>query len=140
MFNSKPKMGKSVESEGVMRNHLAAGSKVTGDIETTGDIRIDGNINGSVTSKGKLVVGNTGHITGTVDCTTANVSGTLEGNINVTEMLKIQATGKVSGEISYGKLSVEPGAELEGKLSIKGKVKDIASSGKKQQEQQEKTA
>ena len=55
-------------------------------------------------------------------------------------MLKIQATGKVSGEINYGKLSVEPGAELEGKLSIKGKVKDITSSGQKQQEQQEKTA
>lgn len=139
MFNNK-KMAKSVDTDGVLRNHLAAGTKVTGDVETQGDIRIDGEIDGSVSSKGKLVVGNTGHISGTVHCTTANVSGTLEGDISVAEMLKVQATGKVSGNITYGKLNVEPGAELEGKISITGKVKDISGSEHKQQGQQERTA
>tara|TARA_R110002050_G_scaffold221441_1_gene357333 strand:+ start:135382 stop:135804 length:423 start_codon:yes stop_codon:yes gene_type:complete len=140
MFNSSSKMAKSNETDGVMRNHLAAGTEVKGDIITQGDIRIDGKVSGSITSKGKLVVGNTGTIEGEVKCVTANVSGKLEGNIQVSEMLKVQATGKLSGDISYGKLSVEPGAELEGKLSISGKVKDIASSGKATQRQAEKTA
>lgn len=140
MFNSSSKMAKSNESDGVLRNHLAAGTEVKGDIITQGDIRIDGKVNGSITSKGKLVVGNTGLIEGEVKCITANVSGTLSGVIQVSEMLKVQATGKISGEISYGKLSVEPGAELEGKLSISGRVKDISSSGKQQERQAEKTA
>ena len=77
---------------------------------------------------------------GEVNCTTANISGNLSGVVHVSEMLKVQATGKISGDISYGKLSVEPGAELEGKLSISGRVKDIASGGKQQGRQTEKTA
>lgn len=139
MFNSNSKMAKSNDSDGVMRNHLAAGTIVKGDIITQGDIRIDGRVEGSLTSKGKLVVGNTGVIDGQVVCVTANISGTLHGNIQVSEMLKVQATGKVSGEITYAKLSVEPGAELEGKLTISGKVKDISSSGQKER-QAEKSA
>lgn len=139
MFNSKSKMAKSGEGDGVLRNHLAAGTTVKGDVITQGDIRIDGRVEGSLVSESKLVVGNTGVIVGDVKCATANVSGLLEGVVAVSEMLKVQATGKLSGEITYGKLSVEPGAELEGKLSITGKVKDISASGKKQQ-RQEKTA
>lgn len=139
MFNSKSKMAKSNEVDGVMRNHLAAGTQVKGDIITQGDIRIDGKVDGSITSKGKLVVGNTGVIEGEVNCVTGNISGSLKGIIQVAEMLKVQATGKISGEITYGKLSVEPGAELEGKLSISGKVKAISSGGQ-QQRQKEKTA
>lgn len=132
-------MARSNESEGVMRNHLAAGTEVKGDIVTQGDIRIDGKVNGSIISKGKLVVGNTGEIEGEINCVTGNVSGTIRGVVHVSEMLKVQATGKLSGEITYGKLSVEPGAELEGKLAISGKVKDISSSGQKQRPA-EKTA
>ena len=143
MFNSKSKMAKSSESDGVMRNHLAAGTHVKGDINTQGDIRIDGTVEGSLTSKGKLVVGNTGNISGEINCVMGHISGTLEGTISVSEMLKVTATGKISGETSYGKLTVEPGAELEGRLSIKGKVKDISNSGKQQKQQgqqAEKTA
>jgi cytoskeletal protein CcmA (bactofilin family) len=139
MFNSSSKMARSNESDGVMRNHLAAGTEVKGDITTQGDIRIDGKVEGSITSKGKLVVGNTGVIEGEVNCVTGNISGAIRGVVNVSEMLKVQATGKLSGEITYGKLSVEPGAELEGKLAISGKVKDISSSGQKQRTA-EKTA
>jgi cytoskeletal protein CcmA (bactofilin family) len=139
MFNSNSKMSKTNDADGVMRNHLAAGTSVKGDIETQGDIRIDGTVEGSLVSKGKLVVGNTGHIIGEVNCVTAHISGKLEGIISVSEMLKVQESGQLKGEISYGKLSVEPGAELEGKISIKGKVKDISNGGN-QQRQQEKTA
>ena len=139
MFNSNSKMSKTNDADGVMRNHLAAGTSVKGDIETQGDIRIDGSVEGSLVSKGKLVVGNRGHIIGEVNCVTGHISGKLEGIISVSEMLKVQESGQLKGEISYGKLSVEPGAELEGKISIKGKVKDISNGGN-QQRQQEKTA
>ena len=132
-------MAKSNEADGVMRNHLAAGTEVKGDIITQGDIRIDGKVNGSITSKGKLVVGGTGVIEGEVNCETGNISGVIRGTVQVAGMLKVQATGKLSGEITYGKLSVEPGAELEGKLSILGKVKNITSSGQ-QKRSAEKTA
>ena len=139
MFNSNSKMAKSNESDGVLRNHLAAGTQVKGDIITQGDIRIDGKVEGSLVSKGKLVVGNTGVIEGEVTCVTGNISGNIRGVVHVSEMLKVQATGKLSGEITYGKLTVEAGAELEGKLTISGRVKDISSSGQ-QKRSAEKTA
>lgn len=139
MFKSQSKMAKSSDSDGVLRNHLAAGTSVKGDIVTTGDIRIDGNVDGSVVADGKLVVGNTGKITGNIQATTSNVSGAIEGVMDVAEMLKVQATGKISGEITYGKLMVEPGAELEGRLTIKGKVKAIAN-GQQSDAKREKTA
>ncbi len=140
MFNSSSKMAKSNESEGVLRNHLAAGTQVKGDIITQGDIRIDGKVDGSITSKGKLVVGNTGEIEGDIKCITANISGIIRGVLHVSEMLKVQATGKLSGEVTYGKLTVEAGAELEGNYTISGKVKDISTSGQQQKRTSEKTA
>ncbi len=133
-------MARPNEVESTARNHVAPGTTIKGDVITEGDIRIDGNLEGTLISKGKVVLGETGTITGDVKCNTANVSGKMEGTVLVSEMLSVQHTGVVSGEITYGKLTVEPGAELSGKLSIVGKVKNIVSDRKPEEEREEKSA
>ncbi len=132
-------MAKGNEFEAGSRNHIAQGTTIKGDIETEGDIRIDGNVEGSITSKGKVVVGGTGNIKGNIRCVNSNISGKVEGTMLVNEMLSITATGKFSGEMTYGKMSVEPGALLEGNFTIGGKMKEISSNGKAER-QAEKTA
>ncbi|HBH07197.1 MAG TPA: cell shape determination protein CcmA [Flavobacteriales bacterium] len=140
MFKKSNNMARNVEVESGMRNHLAAGTSVKGDIITEGDIRIDGKVDGSVVSKGKLVIGQTGEVAGDIRCANATISGNAEGQITVSDMLDVQKTGKVNGEIVYGKLSVDPGAEIIGKVSIAGKVKDISASGTSGSQREEKSA
>ena len=83
MFNGKKNMARNNEFEGQSRNHVASGTKIIGDVETNGDIRIDGILSGSITSSGKVVIGETGNIEGEIHCENSNISGTVKGRIVV---------------------------------------------------------
>lgn len=120
-------MNKTSEGEAGARNHLAAGTKLNGDIETNGDIRIDGSLIGSVTSKGKVVVGDSGRVEGNVICQNAAISGELKGKIKVGELLSVTASAKIQGEIETNRLSIEPGAQFNGNCNMGAVIKDIKS-------------
>lgn len=109
---------KNVEIESKLPNMIGPGTKIIGNIETNGDIRIDGNIEGNINSKGKVVVGNNGFVKGEIICNNAEVSGSLNGKMSVTELLSLKASSKVNGDIKSGKLSIEPGALFSGTCSM----------------------
>ena len=64
-------------------NTIGAGTIVTGDIQSKGDIRLDGILKGSVNTSGKVVLGKEGIIEGDVVCNSADISGTLKAKITV---------------------------------------------------------
>ena len=64
-------------------NTIGAGTIVTGDIQSKGDIRLDGVLKGSVNTSGKVVLGKEGIIEGDVVCNSADISGTLKAKITV---------------------------------------------------------
>jgi cytoskeletal protein CcmA (bactofilin family) len=138
MFNPKTNMNKSGETEANARNHFAAGTKMNGDIETNGDIRIDGVLIGSVTSKGKVVIGDSGRVDGSIFCQNAAISGELKGKIKVGELLSIQSSAKIQGEIETLRLSIEPGAQFNGNCNMGAVIKDI--KGQEELKIKEKTA
>ncbi|GAO28286.1 hypothetical protein JCM15548_1361 [Geofilum rubicundum JCM 15548] len=109
---------KNVEMESKLPNMIGPGTKIVGNIETNGDIRIDGNIEGNINSKGKVVVGNNGFVKGEVLCSNAEISGTVHGKMAITELLSLKASSKVNGDIKSGKLSIEPGALFSGTCSM----------------------
>ena len=109
---------KQPEQESKLPNIISTGTKITGDIETDGDFRIDGNIEGNVNSKGKVVVGNNGFVKGEIFCINAEISGTISGKITVSELLSLKSSSKVSGDIKTGKLSIEPGAIFTGTCTM----------------------
>jgi cytoskeletal protein CcmA (bactofilin family) len=111
---------------------------MVGDIKTNGDIRIDGNLSGSITAKGKVVIGGTGRIEGEVLCQNANVSGEIKGKLQVAELLSLQASAKIQGDIVTGKLVVENGAMWNGTVKMGAVIKELNLEDSK--EQQEKTA
>ena len=117
---------------------LGAGTVITGDIQSKGDVRIDGNLKGSVNTTGKLVLGKEGVIEGDVVCNNADISGTLKAKITVSQLLLLKTTAKLTGDISTNKLSIEPGATFTGSCSMGAVIKDIKEGGKT--EQKEKTA
>ncbi len=111
-------MAKNFEPENKLPNMIGQGTKITGDIETNGDIRIDGIIEGNINSKGKVVLGSNGEIKGEVYCSNAELGGVLNGKIVVSELLSLKASSKLQGDIKTTKLNIEPGALFTGTCNM----------------------
>lgn len=138
MFNNKTNsMARPNETNGVV-NHIGVGTTITGEITSSGDIRIDGALKGSINTKGKVVVGTTGMVEGDVVCQNADISGELKASISVSELLSLKSTAKLHGDILTNKLAIEPGASFTGSCSMGAVIKDINQV--EQKEKQEKTA
>jgi cytoskeletal protein CcmA (bactofilin family) len=121
-------------------NLIGAGTTVEGDIKSSGDIRIDGTVYGSVFSKAKVVIGSTGVIEGNINSANADISGSIKGKINVSELLFLKATAKMTGDIVTGKLVVEVGASFTGSCNMGPMIKDIKDGERQSVELKEKTA
>jgi cytoskeletal protein CcmA (bactofilin family) len=99
-------------------NRILMGTSIEGDLLSDGDVRIDGKVKGTVKISGKLVVGEHGVVEGEVECKNAAIAGTVEGAFKIAQTLSIAQSGKISGQIHTEKLSVEPGAELNGSVTM----------------------
>ena len=96
-------------------NRLVEGAVVNGDILTEGNIRVDGNIHGNISVKGKLVLGVNGKIEGDIRCLNADIEGSIVGNITVDGLLTLKDTANVEGTITTHKIGILEGAEFTGK-------------------------
>ena len=107
-------MGKYNETDSTTINLISCGTEIVGDINSAGDIRIDGGLTGNVSTKGKIVIGPTGKIIGEITCKNSEISGIIEGKISVGQLLNLKASSKITGDIITSKLSIEPGAIFSG--------------------------
>ncbi len=107
-------MAKAQEVEHNRLNVIGEGTSIQGDIQSNGDIRIDGELKGNLTTQGKLVIGTQGKIQGEIQCKNAEVSGGIDGKITVNELLALKASAKVKGDIITKKLAIEPNAIFSG--------------------------
>jgi cytoskeletal protein CcmA (bactofilin family) len=106
-------------------NRIVDGTIIKGDIRCESNIRIDGVFTGDLITKGRLVVGPSGKIEGTVICQNAEIEGHIKGKVQVQQLLTLKASAKIDGEIATDKLAIEPGANFSGSCSMGAKVKDI---------------
>ena len=116
---------KNSGSEGSAINLIGSGTQINGDINSTGDVRIDGTLTGNISLNGRLVIGPNGKIEGNVTCQNADVSGEIKGKITVSEILALKNTAKILGDIATGKISIEPGAIFTGTCNMGAVVKNI---------------
>ncbi len=107
-------MAKPIETEQKQINIIGAGTNITGDVDCSGDIRIDGGLTGNLNVKGKIVIGTSGSIKGEVTCKNSEVEGKVEGKISVAELLSLKATSSIIGDIKTRRLAIEPGANFTG--------------------------
>lgn len=121
-------MAKEIEPSNNI-NLISAGTKVIGDIESASGIRIDGQLKGKMSIKGKVVIGSPGQVIGDVSCQLIEVSGKVNGNIQASELVSLKSSAIIQGEIITKKLAIEPGAVFTGSCkmdgSIDGKQKEI---------------
>ena len=111
-------MAKYIEQENNTINLIGAGTSIKGHIESSGDIRIDGTLNGNIRTKGKVVIGNTGIAKGEVHCKNSDVEGSIEGKIKVTELLSLKTKARIKGDIIATKLAIEPGCQFSGNCDM----------------------
>ena len=111
-------------------NIIGNGTTITGDIKSKGDIRVDGSLNGSIETEGKVVVGQGGVVEGDVICKDADVAGVIKAKITVSQLLSLKSSAKLNGDIVTNKLSIEPGATFTGSCSMGAVIKDIKDVGK----------
>ncbi|KAF0202151.1 MAG: Integral membrane protein CcmA involved in cell shape [Bacteroidetes bacterium] len=105
-------------------NLIQAGTSITGDIESNGNIRIDGNLKGTINAGGKVILGSTGTVEGEIICINADIEGKVNGTIRVKELLSFKATALVTGEIYTDKLAIEPGARFTGTCQMDSRRPD----------------
>lgn len=109
MFDKNPKsyteaLGKT--------NRIVEGTTIKGDVDSIADFRLDGHLIGNFKSQGKLVVGPAGKVTGDINTVNVDVEGTVEGKIFAEEILNVKSKASIHGEVTCGKLAVEPGADF----------------------------
>lgn len=100
-------------------NVIAQGTQIEGSIITNGDCRIDGLVKGNLTSKAKVIIGRTGKVEGNVTCSNIEIEGAIRAeSLNVSQLVFLKATANVVGNISAGKIAIEPGAEFSGNCKM----------------------
>lgn len=120
MFNKEKNTNSTERTHGKSATLISAGTTLTGDLQSDGDLRIDGTIRGNVTSAAKVIIGATGFVEGLVNGQQADVAGKVVGNIEVKELLQLREQCVVDGNISAGKLQIEPTATFNGQCKMNG--------------------
>jgi cytoskeletal protein CcmA (bactofilin family) len=91
---------------------------IKGEITVEKGLRVDGRIEGAVTTKGKVHVGRSGQLAAEVNGGAVVIEGKVKGNITATERVTLEATSHVSGDLTASKLIVNEGASFSGKVNV----------------------
>jgi len=132
MFTEK----KEKQPQVLERNIIGKNTSIIGDVISEGDFRIDGKVEGTIKTTGRVVIGKSGIVNGKVACNNADIEGGFSGELVVNSLLTLKSTAKISGDVVISKLSVEPGAEFNATCAMKSSVKEL----KNEQASKEKTA
>lgn len=100
-------------------NIIAKGTQVQGSINTNGDCRIDGIVKGNIMSKAKVIIGQSGVVEGNVVCANIEIEGNVKAEtLSVSELIFLKSTANLIGNITAGKIAIEPGAEFSGNCKM----------------------
>lgn len=99
-------------------NIIGPATILTGEINSDGDFRVDGEFNGSISIKGELIVGPSGSIVGEVKAKIAEISGRVKANMEIEESVYLKSTSEVEGDIKTKKIVIEDGCVFNGQCKM----------------------
>ena len=124
MFTSKSRSTTTDTPTG-SNSIIGAGTVITGNIESAGDIRIDGTLKGNLSCKSKLLIGPEGVVEGDITGNTADILGTVNGRIRMKGLLNLHGKASVEGDIHAAKLQIESTVSFNGKCHMGANVVEL---------------
>ncbi len=126
MFKNKPLEETPVSNAAT--SLIGSGTVITGDIQSDGDLRIDGVLRGNISSGGKVIIGANGNVEGDIEANHADVLGKVSGKLTIKILLNIRDKAVINGDIFTGQLQFEPSATFNGNCHMGANVVDLKSS------------
>ncbi|MBX3255096.1 MAG: polymer-forming cytoskeletal protein [Chitinophagaceae bacterium] len=118
MFSTKSKSELEIPASSAGTSLIGAGTVIKGDIVSSGDIRIDGILKGNISGSAKVLIGSEGVVEGDIEGQQADILGKVTGKIVIKDLLNLRGKSVIKGNISAGKLQVEPTVTFSGKCHV----------------------
>lgn len=123
MFNKDTRPEKFKDAETIIGSTL----KVKGNFQGSGDIVVEGILEGSIKTASDVFVGDKAKVSATIESQEAIINGTVEGSVKVKKYLAIGATAKITGDVQCEEISVEKGAVINGQLLVNASKEEIGA-------------
>lgn len=108
----------TTHSSGGDTTFIAAECQITGSIIINGNARIDGKIEGNILATGDLIIGTSAFLKANIEANTVSIAGEVRGNIKTTDLLELNATARLFGDICTRQFKVDQGAHFTGTSQI----------------------
>ena len=128
MFKNPRPVGVAKPMAGSTFSVLGSDLAIKGDITASADLHIDGRVEGDVSCT-SLVQGESSEIVGAIKAETARLSGTVRGTISARELVVLK-TARIHGDVHYDALTIEQGAQVDGRFAPRAAVAAIEDEPK----------
>lgn len=105
---------------------IGAGTVVEGVLKASASTRIDGTVNGDITSEGVIVIADEGVVNGNITALDVKISGSVKGNLTISGKTELIANAKLIGDIKTGSLSIDETAVFQGNCKMNSVSKEEA--------------
>ncbi|HEX6261089.1 MAG TPA: polymer-forming cytoskeletal protein [Woeseiaceae bacterium] len=107
---------------------IAPGTRIKGDCDTDGTLRVEGTVEGMIRAAKAVVVGKDGVVTGDITTQDAVIGGKVTGTVTAESRLELQATCVIDGEIRARRVKLDEGGRVNGKVAMGENVSRPAQS------------
>lgn len=118
MFTKEKKASLNEKSPISSATLISEGTTLNGDLKSNNDLRIDGSIIGNVFCSSKIILGPAGYVEGNIESQQADITGRVQGNVQVKELLQLRGQCSVLGNIHAAKLQIDPTATFNGQCQM----------------------
>ena len=94
---------------------LDQGTNITGELQFSNTLRIDGNFHGSITSGDALIIGEHAVVHADIKVGEIEIHGQVFGNVEAERRAEIFSTGRLRGDLQTAQLTIQAGAVLDGR-------------------------
>jgi cytoskeletal protein CcmA (bactofilin family) len=108
--------------------HIAPGAKITGQVNGSSDLLIDGELEGKVQLESNVTIGAEGRVRGDISARTVRIGGRVQGNVQGIEKVEILPTGRLEGDVSAPRVVLAEGAFFKGKVEMTGQAAGKAAA------------
>jgi len=100
------------------KNVLSSDVEIKGNLKFSGELTMEGKLEGEISSDGVLHLGESGAVNGNVNVNTVVVRGKINGNVVAKDKIEIKSKAEVFGDIRAAKLVIEEGVTFVGKTEV----------------------